>query len=482
MKNKAKFSGAGAFAARKADLMTKLLTRHKRIKKIDAHPYQADDAGYCSSGSSHGRSTVAPRSPVAPATKKKTSVVKNIVTRGLRRKREEAAKTPIHMASSRTQVRPVPLRTTDLPLSMIVLTPEAASMPPILVDDDSTSSDTSSPERPVLSFVTSPGKTAKRSASFTPHPHPMYQDDDMHYVIESVLANDLKADPEHNDDDYDKPGSYRNHHTNPTGKYWNWVVVTAMVAVGICVMSIFLMNFAILPTIASLVAIALSMTVVAQDRSLNSFHQYQRTNHDVVCELEVWSMANSHLRTRVLAANTVLLRGHSIKVTLDEMIREKSSRGKSVEKVKSRSSFRRSSRKLQAAAAAADALPPTPLSAGQVVNIHKQLAANIKQIEQQKRNEVLLIVSKALSVSNRQQRSLLQQETVLNSLGVEVIISRLQKMEGIDFEPDDFHQLMEQYGHTKEAVHTLYQLIMNKDSQFIRYNVLSRQTMGNKKS
>jgi len=89
------------------------------------------------------------------------------------------------------------------------------------------------------------------------------------------------------------------------------------------------------------------------------------------------------------------------------------------------------------------------------------------------RNEVLLVVSNALLVSNKQQRS---SRTVLNSLGVEIMISRLQKMEGIYFDSEDFHQLLEQYGHTEQAMQTLYQLIMDKKSRFFVYDLLPRKT------
>jgi predicted RNA-binding protein YlqC (UPF0109 family) len=49
-------------------------------------------------------------------------------------------------------------------------------------------------------------------------------------------------------------------------------------------------------------------------------------------------------------------------------------------------------------------------------------------------------------------------------------------LDGIDFDPEDFHQLLEQYGHTQQAIHTLYQLIMDKSSKFIEYDAMSRQT------
>jgi len=99
--------------------------------------------------------------------------------------------------------------------------------------------------------------------------------------------------------------------------------------------------------------------------------------------------------------------------------------------------------------------------------MNRKLVANFAEIENRQRSQVLLIVSKAIMISNSSRAN----QRVLNSLGVEVIISRLSKLDGVEFDPEDFHQLLEQYGHSQEAIGTLYQLLLDKQSPLIKYDM-----------
>jgi hypothetical protein len=375
------FTVPGKLAAnRKANLVQKLLGRH--IKRIDNN----EDGNRSDEGSSRSEKSV------VSGGRKKTPM-KNIVTWSIRKKRAKAAE---KVASS-----PHPISPRQTLLQSL---------------------------SPMTEPAFSPNNHDSHKQFFSAR-HPEEYDEKYNEVIDSALSNNLLSD-------FDAEDPQRRY--TPEAKPRPWVVGGAIASAGICAVSILFLGFAALPTLAGLVTIALTFHLINQDTVLSTTKKVRQHNRKVQSERETWYRANSHLRARLMAANTSLLRAPVIKASLEELIRNNTQRSRNYQ-----------------------------LNASQAVVMNRKLVANFAEIENRQRSQVLLIISKAIMISNSSRAN----QRVLNSLGVEVIISRLSKLDGVEFDPEDFHQLLEQYGHSQEAIGTLYQLLLDKQSPLIKYDM-----------
>jgi hypothetical protein len=339
--------------------------------------------------------------------------LKKLVTRGLRRK--DAVGTVV--ARSRPTSPNLPIQEIKIPSA--ISDPNALS--PITPD-------ASSPE---------PFFLEKKARSFTPlHPSPEKRNKEYKDVIELAISTDLHPylDAE---DPYDTPRHISTASQSLVmSKARPWVVGSSIGVAATCSMCIFLLHFAWLPCIAGLVTVVLALGFIRQDEKLASIKILSDRNQVSKRERDAWSMANSHLRSRAFAARAYLSRAKSVEQSLSDFLQSHS--------------------RLH-----------TEYIMEDLIDLAKRREHAVRAIESQIRSQVLLIASKAILLSNKRSKHL-----VLNSLGIEVMLSRLGKVQGITFDSDDFHQLLEQYGHTQQAVVKLYQLL-SESGPLVQYHPLS---------
>jgi hypothetical protein len=107
------------------------------------------------------------------------------------------------------------------------------------------------------------------------------------------------------------------------------------------------------------------------------------------------------------------------------------------------------------------------LRVSQVVEMDLELARNLQMIEDGIRNQVLVTVTKALLISNPT-----TDRVVLNQLGVEILIRRLQTIPGLKCDPKELQGMIKTHGQTKFATKMLYQKIMSQQSTLFVYEPL----------